>query len=86
MKNAYSITIAVPEDLTSFTDTYLVALWHLSQINPAKFGDPDACRFAETVGREIIRRFIGSVGPELWAIQGAHVGFEAKLTKQKGGE
>lgn len=79
MKNGYSITIVVPENLTSYTDTYLVSLWHLSQINPAKFGDPEACRFAELVGREIIRRFIAIIAPELWNHQGANIGFEQKI-------
>lgn len=79
MKPPYSITLNVPEDLTGFTDVYLVGLWHLSQVNPAPFGDPDACRFAEKVGREIIRRFIAQVGPELWSRQGAHIGFEQRI-------
>lgn len=73
MSHKYSITINPPNDLSGVTETYLVALWHLSQINPAPFGDLEACRFAESVGREIIRRFVTEVGPELWAVQGAHV-------------
>lgn len=81
MSGGYSVTVQVPDDISGYTDVYLVSLWHLSQINPAKFGDPDACRFAEKVGREIIRRFIAEVGPELWTHQGAHVG---ALTKEGG--
>ncbi|WP_341743119.1 hypothetical protein [Azonexus hydrophilus] len=83
MKPGYTITISPPKDLTGITDTYLVFLWHLSQNNPAPFGDPEACRFAEKVGREIIRRFIENVGPELWVVQGAHIGSPAAV--QKGG-
>lgn len=82
MNPGYTITISPPKDLTGITDTYLVSLWHLSQINPAPFGDPEACRFAEKVAREIIRRFIENVGPELWAVQGAHIG---SPVAQKGG-
>ena len=69
----YSVTVNVPANLTGYADVYLVALWHLSQINPAPFGDHEACMFAEKVGREIIRRFIAEVGPELWNHQGAHL-------------
>lgn len=61
------------ENLQSYTDQYLAALWHIGQANPAPFGDPDACRFAEHVGREIIRRFLAATGPELWHHQGRHV-------------
>ncbi len=81
MKTPISITISPPKDLTGLTDQYLVFLWHLSQHNPAPFGDPEACRFAEKVGREIIRRFIENVGPELWAVQGAHIGSPAAAEK-----
>lgn len=73
MKSAYSVTVDIPDDITGYHDVYLVSLWHLSQINPAPFGDPEACRFAEKVAREIIRRFIAEVGPELWNHQGAHI-------------
>jgi len=61
------------ENLQSYTDQYLAALWHIGQANPAPFGDRDACRFAEDVGREIIRRFLANTGPELWHHQGRHV-------------
>lgn len=60
-------------NLTSFTDTYIAQLWHVSQANPASFGDAEACNFAELVGREIIRRWLESTPPELWAHQGRHV-------------
>lgn len=79
MKSGYAVTVQVPDDITGYTDVYLVSLWHLSQINPAPFGDPDACQLAEKVGREIIRRFIGQVGPELWNHQGAHIGAEKRI-------
>lgn len=73
MNTDYSVTVNVPADIRGYTDVYLVSLWHLSQINPAPFGDHEACMFAEKVGREIIRRFIAEVGPELWNHQALHI-------------
>lgn len=70
---SYTVTVVVnDDDLSGYNDVYLVALWHLSQINPAPFGDPTACRFADKVGLEILRRFIARIVPELWNHQGAH--------------
>lgn len=70
---ATTITFTVDADhLTSYTDTYIAQLWHVSQANPAPFGDAEACGFAENVGREIVRRWLGSTPPELWAHQGRH--------------
>jgi len=69
-----TITFNVDTDmLTSFSDEYIAQLWHISQANPAPFGDPAACDFAEHVGREIIRRWLESTGPALWTHQGRHV-------------
>ena len=69
-----SITFEVDADsLESFTDTYIAQLWHVSQANPAPFGDAVACNFAERVGREIIRRWLINTPPELWAHQASHV-------------
>ena len=69
-----SITFEVDADnLASFNDAYIAQLWHVSQANPAPFGDAAACNFAELVGREIIRRWLGSTPPELWSHQGRHV-------------
>lgn len=71
---AYNITFAVnSEDLRRFTDEHLAQLWHVSQANPAPFGDRAACEFAEAVGREIVRRFLASVEPALWTHQARHL-------------
>jgi len=70
----HTITFEVDTDrLSGFTDAYLAQLWHIGQANPAPFGDASACRLAEHIGREIIRRWLADVGPELWVHQGRHV-------------
>ena len=69
-----SITFEVDADnLASFNDAYIAQLWHVSQANPAPFGDAAACNFAELVGREIIRRWLVGTPPELWTHQARHV-------------
>ncbi len=68
------ITFEVHSDrLDGYTDEYLVQLWHISQANPAPFGDRPACELTERVGREIIRRFVCNQPPALWNHQGRHV-------------
>lgn len=57
-------------NLTSHTDTYLATLWHVAQANPAPFGDRSAGEVVEDIGREIIRRWLKGVEPELWHHQG----------------
>jgi len=69
MKQAVTITIDT-DALSNFTDTYLATLWHITQANPAPYGDREAGDLAEEVGREIIRRFLVNTQPELWAHQG----------------
>ena len=67
------ITFAVSLDsLGSFSDEYIAQLWHISQANPAPFGDKAACEFADAVGHEIIRRFVTATPPALWAHHGRH--------------
>lgn len=69
----HSITIDIDSDLLqSYTDTHLATLWHVAQANPAPMQDRDAGALAESIGREIIRRFLGNTQPELWAHQGKH--------------
>lgn len=69
-----TITFEVNSDsLDRYNDEYLAQLWHISQANPAPFGDRAACEFAEAVGHEIIRRYVSSQPPSLWAHQGRHV-------------
>lgn len=69
----YSITFDIRADeaiLTSYNDQYLATLWHIGQANPAAFGDVAAGELVEKLGREIIRRWLASVPPELWNHQG----------------
>ena len=70
----HTITIDVDTDqLRHLEDVTLIAFWHAAQINPAPFGDRDACHLAEAIGREIVRRFISATTPPLWNHQGAHI-------------
>lgn len=69
-----SITFQIEADkLPHYTDAYLAQLWHIAQANPAPFGDAQACDLAEHVGREIVRRWLATMPPELWHHQGRHV-------------
>lgn len=69
-----TITFQVnPDNLTSYTDEYIAQLWHISQANPAAFGDADACNLAERLAREIVRRYVSEQPPALWTHQGRHV-------------
>lgn len=77
------ITIEIDTDaLTNLTDSYLAALWHATQANPAPIEDQTAGEVAEQVGREIIRRFLTNTPPELWAHQGRHAYWNARLVTQ----
>ncbi len=69
-----AITVEIDTDkLGDWTDAYLAQLWHVAQSNPAKHGDMDASDLVFQVGIEIIRRWLKSVGPELYHHQpGAH--------------
>lgn len=72
------ITIDIDTDaLGNLTDTYLAALWHAAQANPAPIRDREAGAVAECIGREIIRRFLADTPPELWAHQGGHADWYA---------
>lgn len=67
------VTIEIPDshhDLATYTDTHVAFLWHVSQHNPAPSGDEQAGQAAESVAREIIRRWLRTVTPELWRHQG----------------
>ena len=60
-------------DLSHVNDRYLAALWHIAQANPAdSFASPEAGLLAETIGREIIKRWLSNTSPELWHHQGHH--------------
>lgn len=78
----FAITIRFSQHLQGYTDQHLTALWHVTQANPAEYGDDDAGRATEFVGREIIRRFLAATPPTLWNHQGAHAPL-AKLQRLK---
>ncbi len=56
--------------LGGYSDSWLAALWHVGQANPAPHGDRAAGELAEGIGREIIRRWLAAAPPELWRHQG----------------
>jgi hypothetical protein len=67
----HDITIQIDDaELTSYTDGRLALCWHVAQANPAEHGDSMAGELAERIGREIIRRWLQGVEPELWRHQG----------------
>lgn len=55
-----------PDQLHNCSDERLATLWHVAQANPAPHGDHQPGDIAEKVGREIIRRWLGSTAPALW--------------------
>ncbi len=80
-----SITFEIDADkLPHVNDSYLAQLWHIAQANPAEFGDMQACDFAERVGREIVRRWLADVPPELWHHQGRHAVSRTTSTQAEG--
>jgi len=67
----HAITIEIDDSkLTSYTDEFLAVCWHAAQHNPARDGDYLAGELTERIGREIIRRWLQNVPPELWHHQG----------------
>ena len=63
-----TITIEIDTDgLQSVEDSYLAQLWHITQANPAPYDSKVAIKVSEDVGREIIRRWLNSQPPPLWA-------------------
>lgn len=71
---ATAITIEFdPDALHSYTDEHLAMLWHLAQANPADgMATSKPGELAERIGREIIRRWLATVPPELHRHQGRH--------------
>jgi hypothetical protein len=60
-------------DLSRVTDENLALWWHAAQANPADgFAASEPGDLAEKIGREIIRRWLAGVRPELWHHQGRH--------------
>lgn len=70
-------------DLEHWDDQYLAQLWHIAQANPAPFGDAEACDLVERVGREIIRRFVSNIRPELWHHQARHIAQRQQEAQQE---
>ncbi len=70
----HEITIEIDEaQLTVYADSHLAMLWHVAQANPADgFDNPSAGDLVEHVGREIIRRWLKHIQPEMWHHQGHH--------------
>ncbi len=67
------VTIEIPEkdgELRAFTDEALAFFWHVCQHNPSPISNEEAGLQAERVGREIIRRWIKNIEPELYRHQG----------------
>ena len=58
--------------LSGYDDSYLALLWHVGQHNPAPLEDKAAGELVERIGREIVRRWLRTVEPELWHHQGRH--------------
>jgi hypothetical protein len=78
----HEITIVIDEaDLPRVTDQTLAVWWQVAQANPADgFATSEPGNLAETIGREIIRRWLTGVQPELWHHQGRHY-YWHELTK-----
>jgi len=70
------------ENLHSYTDEFLAALWHAAQAQSKPFGDKEACETTETIGREIIRRFLACTPPALYHFQGRDINFERQVIAQ----
>ena len=70
----HRISIEIDEDaLRNYTDEYIANLWHVAQANPAPFGDPNAARLAETLGLEIIRRWLKANPGDMYCHLGSHL-------------
>lgn len=62
-------TIGITFDLNklpSYGSSFLAALWHAAQWNPAKHGDYMAGEIASKVGFEIIRRWLAAAPVEMY--------------------
>ena len=83
----HEITIVINEaDLARVTDECLAVWWHAAQANPADgFASATPGNLAEAIGREIIRRWLADVRPELWHHQGRHY-YWHELTRCRDGE
>jgi hypothetical protein len=63
----YEVAITIRQnDLRSYSDEFLATAWHVAQANPADAMDREAGELAETIGTEIIRRWLKGTEPPLW--------------------
>lgn len=75
-----TITIAIDtHGLQHLEDSAVASFWHVAQINPAPFGDLDACGVAEALRTEIVRRWLASVAPPLHGHQAVHVEVQRRI-------
>lgn len=67
----HRIEIEIDEHkLHTYADEFLVAAWHTAQWNPARYADKRAGELVEKLSREIVRRWLRGVEPEVWKHQG----------------
>lgn len=83
MKTTVTFVIDI-DSLPHYADEYLAQLFHISQANPAAFGDKDACNLAEQVKAEIVRRWLKSAPVALWNHKGDHVHLEQLIKNNEG--
>jgi hypothetical protein len=77
-----SVTITVDTDrLSSYNDSYIAQLWHVSQANPAPFGDKDAGELAQALAFEIVQRWMHSQPIELYSHQANDFAFKQRMEK-----
>ena len=76
MKRIIAIEIDT-DQLEGYADSHLADCWRFAQANPAPISDQDAGDLAERIGREIIRRWVEAIPPELWRHQGKHHAWDA---------
>lgn len=76
MLDSHKAAITIEIDtaaLTTYSDTFLATAWHVAQANPADmFASEKPGKLVERVGWEIIRRWLGTVPPEMYHHQGNH--------------
>ena len=66
-RHVAAVTIEIdPNGLRGYTDQRLALCWHVAQANPAPYSDRQAGDLTAKIGWEIIRRWLGSVAPELY--------------------
>ncbi len=80
-----TVTIAIDtDDLQSLEDSALASFWHVSQVNPAPFGNLNACTLAEAVRTEIVRRWLQRAPVPLHAHRIDHIEIERRLFSEHG--